>query len=143
MFARISPGHRHADRQSPHAVYPEWRGNTYWGSAYREHEATATSEVKRETLGASLDNEFSFWLTHASLLNALRHVGFTSVLECRNPIDNMYAHGEFKLHADVVTLVAMKGKPAGSFFGMNPQHQEEENWPENPSEHFLRRPWSS
>jgi SAM-dependent methyltransferase len=120
----------------------EWHGHKYWGSVYREHEAMATPDAKMATLGASLDDEYSFWMTRSSLFNALRHVGFTSLLECRNPLDNMYAFGEFKMHADVVTLVAMKGQPAGPFFGMTPDRQTEEDWPENSSEYFLKRPWS-
>jgi SAM-dependent methyltransferase len=123
-------------------TYKEWHGEKYWGWIYQEHPAAATAETKLATLGASLDNERSFWLTRSSLLNALRHVGFTSVLECRNPIDNMYSHGEFKLHADYVTMVALKGRPVGDFFGMNPAGNTEENWPENPSDYFLERPWS-
>ena len=120
----------------------EWHNEKYWGFLYQEHPPSSTIEAKLASLGASLDNEQSFWLTRSSLLNVLRHVGFTSVLECRNPIDNMYEHGEFKLHADYVTLVAVKGRPVGDFFGANPALQREENWPENPGDYFLKRPWS-
>ena len=120
----------------------EINGEIYWGSVYREHETTASPEVKVATLGASLDDEFSFWFTRASLLNALRVAGFTSVFEVRNPIDNMYVHGEFKLHNDVVTLVAMKGVPIGGFLGASANAQEEAAWPEDSTPFTLQRPWS-
>ena len=123
-------------------VSTHWRGKTYSGSIYREHQAEASAEQKAETLGASLDDEHSFWLTRYSLLNAMKHVGFTSVFEVRNPIDSMHAHGEFKLHEDFVTFVGMKGTSIGPFLSMNPDYQNEEDWPENPRDHFLRRPWS-
>ena len=117
-------------------------GHAYNGWVYREHEAGADRETKDATLGASLDDEFSYWFSRPSLFNALRHVGFTSVMEVRNPLDNMYAHGEFKLHDDVVTLVAMKGRPVGGFLGANPVTPGEADWPEDPSPFLLQRPWS-
>jgi SAM-dependent methyltransferase len=117
-------------------------GEIYWGSSYREHAERASTETKEATLGASLDDEFSFWFTRPSLLNALRVAGFTSVFEVRNPIDNVYAHGEFKMHADVITLVAMKGKPIGGFLGASAQGQAEAAWPEDIAPFTLHRPWS-
>lgn len=117
-------------------------GHTYTGWAYREHEATATLETKATTMGASLDDEFSFWFSRPSLLNALRHAGFSSVFEVKNPMDNLFAHGEFKLHEDVVTLVAMKGQPISEFLGRPANMQAERDWPENTAQYHLKRPWS-
>src|SRR5713101_4914166 len=69
-----------------HILSHEWRGKRYWGTAYQEHAAGTTPGDKLKSLGSSLDNERSFWFTQASLCNLLRHVGFTSVYDCRNPI---------------------------------------------------------
>ena len=121
------------------AVETHWRGRTYWGCVFQEHVSGAEKRAKLASLGASLEDEQSFWLTRSSLLNALRHVGFTSVAECRNPVDNMYVQGEFRLHADFITLVAMKGKPIGNFIGMSAR-SEEEDWPENTGDFYFRPP---
>lgn len=120
----------------------EWNQHKYHGWTYREHAQDATPEDKTNTLGASLDDEFSFWFTKASLLNALRHVGFTSVFECQNPLDNMYVNGDFKVHADYVTLVAVKGTPLGRFIGISPHDRGEADHPEDMSPFHLERPWS-
>jgi 2-polyprenyl-3-methyl-5-hydroxy-6-metoxy-1,4-benzoquinol methylase len=64
-----------------------WKGRTYWGKYVSEHRADATHQEKLAAKWASLDNPRSFWLTRASLSNALRHVGFSSVYECLNPYE--------------------------------------------------------
>jgi hypothetical protein len=83
----------------------EWRGRTYHGRHYTEHDPNATPEQKAADLWASIDNIRSFWLTKASLLNLLSDVGFSTVVECHNPA--MVHVGE-----DRITLVAIKGDPA-------------------------------
>jgi SAM-dependent methyltransferase len=128
------------------ALYPDQQfalgSNNYSGWLYREHRDGATREEKEAEVGASLDNEFSFWFSRPSLLNALRHVGFTSVLECQNPVDNMIVNGEIKLHADYTTMVAIKGKPVGSFIGAPAEMSPEIDWPEDPRPFYLERPWT-
>ena len=78
-------------------------GREYRGQSYVEHAPQATSEEKAGRLWASLDNPTSFWLTRASLYNALLHSGFTSVLECQLPPEPAKPD-------DRVTLVAIKGQ---------------------------------
>jgi Methyltransferase domain len=78
-------------------------GKTYWGQLYIEHEATATIAERQQNLWASLDNANSVWLTRNSLLNALTHVGFTSVYECCMP-------AEHQKPSDRLTLLAIKGQ---------------------------------
>lgn len=78
-------------------------GRTYWGRVHREHDPDSTSDERARMLWASLDNPESFWLTRASLYNALSHVGFTSVYECRMP-------PEIDKAEDRITLLAMKGR---------------------------------
>ena len=117
-------------------------GHTYRGWRYREHAVSATADQKEEILGASLDDEFSFWFSRPSLLNLLRHVGFSSVLESRNPFDNLYLNGELRMHEDVVSLVAMKGVGVGDFVGLTDQARAQEDWPESSKGLLLERPWN-
>ncbi|MBM3230951.1 class I SAM-dependent methyltransferase, partial [Candidatus Peregrinibacteria bacterium] len=63
----------------------DWNGATYAGCPYPEDAAQATSVQKSEKTWASADNTESFWLTEASLLNALHHVGCTTVFEVKHP----------------------------------------------------------
>jgi SAM-dependent methyltransferase len=79
------------------------KDRTYWGRAYREHDPASTPEQRAGQLWASLDNPESFWLTRASLCNALSHAGFTSIHECVTP-------PEAEKPADRVTLLAFKGQ---------------------------------
>lgn len=80
-----------------------YKGRTYWGRAYQEHDPRSTPEQRAGQLWASLDNPESFWLTRASLCNALSHAGFTSIQECVTP-------PEGEKPADRVTLLAFKGQ---------------------------------
>lgn len=54
--------------------------------------------------GAALSDEPAFWPTRPALLNLLQAVGFTSVLECLNPVIPALA-----AYRDHLTLVAMAG----------------------------------
>ena len=74
-------------------------GHEYAGVPYAEDVAQPA---------ASLDNPESFWFTRASLLNLLARSGFTSVSEALVPY--VPAISAFRDH---VTLVALKGAPAG------------------------------
>jgi len=116
-----------------------WRHKEFWGWAYREHSDDADLATKEANLGASLDNNFSFWLTRASLLNALQEVGFTSVFECANPIDAMYLNGKLKLHSDYITLVAVKGSPKLEAA----EREHHDFWPEDPGPFYLPRPYAA
>src|SRR5438046_472157 len=62
-------------------------GETYWGSWGEEHWPGDSKEVKLARLGASLDNEYNFWLSRPSIYNLLSHVGFTSIYECNIPAE--------------------------------------------------------
>jgi SAM-dependent methyltransferase len=81
----------------------QYKGKTYWGVTFKEHEHDSTPEERKKQLWASLDNVTSFWPTHASLCNALSQVGFTSVYECRMP-------AEPDKPRDRLTLMAVKGQ---------------------------------
>jgi 2-polyprenyl-3-methyl-5-hydroxy-6-metoxy-1,4-benzoquinol methylase len=80
-------------------------GTTYWGNHYIEHREGVTPEQKYKDLWASIDNPSSFWLTQASLCNALDHAGFTSVYVQLNP--SLEKHP-----LDRRTFIAMKGQTA-------------------------------
>ncbi len=107
-----------------------WRGRTYHGLRYQEHAPESDRATRTASLGASLEEEQSFWLTLPSLLNALQHVGFTSVVQMRNPLDNLYVNGTFRMHQSFVGLLAFKGRPIGEFVGMG-EKTEFEDWPED------------
>jgi SAM-dependent methyltransferase len=85
-------------------VEAQFRGRSYWGSLYQEH-APGRSEAERlADLGASLDNEQSFWFTRHSLANLLADLGYTCVTECLSPTPLM-------LREDRATFVAIAGQP--------------------------------
>ncbi len=77
----------------------EWNGGSYWGRHSLEH------LPDEDTIGAgwsSLDNADSYWLTRASLLNALMDSGFNTVSELRVPFIPWQPD-------DHVTLAAISG----------------------------------
>jgi SAM-dependent methyltransferase len=82
----------------------EHRGRTYNGLHYEEHPEGSSASFRARNYWASIDNERSVWLTHASLCNLLRDVGFTSVFQCHTPtlVDGAL---------DRVTYVAIKCRP--------------------------------
>src|SRR6266700_3860465 len=79
-------------------------GATFWGKWGEEHWPGYSKKVKLARLGASLDNEYNFWVSRPSIYNLLSHVGFTSVYECNIP-------AEPTKPADRFTFVAVKGQP--------------------------------
>ena len=81
-----------------------WRGRTYPGQPWREHEDADPDEVRRGRVLRSIDNTFSFRLTRGSLVRVLHDVGFTSVLECHVPF-------EPDKPDERITLVGLKGAP--------------------------------
>jgi methyltransferase family protein len=64
--------------------------DSYWGRYFGENV---------QQLGAAIDSSRALWLTKPSLLNLLRDIGFTSVLQCLNPpihaVDVFIDHGTF------------------------------------------------
>ena len=108
----------------------EWAGHAYWGIRSREHDDEATPEDKLRANLDSLDNVRSFWLTHPSLCNLLRHVGFTSVYQCFNPYEITYP--------DYVTLVAVKGEPAKLATSPITNECPEEDWSEDPQKNVFQ-----
>ena len=119
----------------------EWRGKRYWGTTVHEHAANATPAEKLKALGASLDNEASVWLTPASLCNVLRHVGFTSVSDCRNPVANLYVGRErqFRIWGNRTTLVAIKGRPVNLHMCPETTAEREVDWPEDLEPYLFER----
>jgi len=106
-----------------------YNGRLYWGTKSEEHSPTESQEKKTAKLWASLDNNESFWLSRATLHNALFHAGFTTVYECNIP-------AEPEKPADRITFVAVKGKPcdllnAPLMDGRNPDAMPERPHREN------------
>lgn len=81
----------------------EHDGRSYDGRYVREHADDDPEVVRRGRLGASLNNSLSFWFTKESLFRLLNDVGFTSVCECRVPLEPLKP-------ADRITIIAAKGK---------------------------------
>jgi SAM-dependent methyltransferase len=79
----------------------EFRG--YAGTRVREHEDADSPEARRGRLLRSIDNTFAFRFTRASLCRTLVDLGFTSVLECRAPLEPGRAE-------ERVTLAARRGE---------------------------------
>lgn len=74
----------------------------YRGHLYREHGLRTQADERERALNSSLEEPVSFWLTRASLYNALSDVGFSFVAECVIPgVDTP---------ADRPTLVAVNGR---------------------------------
>lgn len=82
-----------------------FRGHTYRGAPYLEHDPDTTPEERLASMRASLDNPMSFWPTLPSLLNLLSDAGFSSVLEASSP-----RHAPGEQPGSLVNLVAIKGK---------------------------------
>lgn len=78
-------------------------GREYRGLRFVEHSPRASQVQRDRSLWASLDNAESFWLTRASLVNALARAGFTSVVDCDIPA--------VAASADRLTLAAVRGQP--------------------------------
>src|ERR1700688_2010204 len=63
----------------------QWRGHTFYGTAFKEHSPGDDVTTKLSRKLSSLDNPNSFWITKSSLLNLLRDVAFTTVFEILRP----------------------------------------------------------
>ncbi|MFN7953654.1 MAG: methyltransferase domain-containing protein [bacterium] len=83
VAARAAVVETHVARGAVESV--ELQGQLLRGWHYREHRAEDASETRQQRRLASLDNEWSFWPTAASLCELLEARGFGAVLECRVP----------------------------------------------------------
>ena len=117
-------------------------GKEYFGVDFPEHPLGSSVEVMQAELGASLDSNYSFWFTAPSLMNMLGEAGFSSVFELKWPTEHVYRDGEFRVHEDYITIVALKGEPVTDVFGLPPREKPLERAPEDRSAYFLQRPWS-
>jgi len=82
-------------------------GHDYRGVRLVEHAAESSEEERRAAVWSSLDNLTAVALTRPSLERAIARRGFTTVLECHVP-------AEPTKEVDRVTLLALKGSPAGA-----------------------------
>jgi hypothetical protein len=51
----------------------------YQGMPLKEHEATDTMDIRQQRIWASIDNDYSFWLTLDSLKDFIHRVGFNRI----------------------------------------------------------------
>lgn len=101
----------------------EHQGVVYSGKRYVEFETQPSKEEEEKSNWSSIGNTESFWMTHASLLNALTDVGFTSIYECHVPTAN-------DLPPDRITLVAFKRTPVNLTYDPLPEAMMRERLPE-------------
>lgn len=80
-----------------------YKNKTYSGRKGEEHDAGDSKESKLARLWASLDNTENFYLSRATLCNALSHAGFTSIYQCNVP-------GEPDKPENRIAFVAIKGE---------------------------------
>ena len=102
-----------------------YKDKTYWGSRGEEHYATDSKANKLARLWASLDNNENFYLSRATLCNALSHAGFTTVYQCNIP-------GEPEKPADRIAFIAIKGKPGELFNSPLMKSRPRDDMPERP-----------
>lgn len=81
----------------------EWNGHIYEGATAPEHAAGDSDATKAARTWASVDNDTSFWITEASLINLMRDVGFSSTYEVLGPRG-------FSDFSDRHMFVALKGR---------------------------------
>jgi hypothetical protein len=79
-------------------------GRDYTGRWFTEHPEAATPDEQKAAAWSSMGNSASFWLTPASLVNALTDAGFTTVCEAAAPVHPHQA-------ADRRTYIAVRGTP--------------------------------
>lgn len=63
----------------------DFENQRYSGAWFQEHDESADQATKLKNLWASVDNNWSFWPTPASLSNSVARAGFSSFYECLNP----------------------------------------------------------
>jgi len=85
-----------------------YKGRAYSGRKGDEHGATDSHETKLARLWASLDNVDNFYLSRATICNALSHAGFTTVHQCLIP-------AEPDKPADRIAFIGVKGEPVRLF----------------------------
>jgi SAM-dependent methyltransferase len=88
-------------------------GNPYRGVRLVEHAPESTESDRLDAVWSSLDNLTALALSRPSLERLLARQGFTSVLECHVP-------AEPAKEVDRVTLLALKGAPAGTLVAPDP-----------------------
>jgi 2-polyprenyl-3-methyl-5-hydroxy-6-metoxy-1,4-benzoquinol methylase len=81
-----------------------YKGRSYTGTKVREHADDDSEAVRRARIMASLDNTFAFHFDRLSLTRLLVDVGFTTVAECKAPL-------EPGKPANRITLAVKKGRP--------------------------------
>jgi SAM-dependent methyltransferase len=99
-------------------------GEVYRGRRLVEHAPDSTEVERLAAVWSSLDNLSAIALTRPSLERLLARQGFTSVLECHVP-------AEPRKEVDRVTILALKGPPAGELIVPAPE-SEASDVPERP-----------
>jgi 2-polyprenyl-3-methyl-5-hydroxy-6-metoxy-1,4-benzoquinol methylase len=81
-----------------------YQERVYSGTKVREHADEHSATARRAKVMASLDNTFAFHFDRSSLIRLLVDIGFTTVVECKAPL-------EPGKPANRITLAVKKGRP--------------------------------
>jgi 2-polyprenyl-3-methyl-5-hydroxy-6-metoxy-1,4-benzoquinol methylase len=106
-----------------------YKDKIYSGRKGDEHRATDSKESKLARLWASLDNVDNFYLSRATLCNALAHAGFTSIYQCNIP-------AEPDKPADRIAFIAIKGEPVQLINAPLMKSRARDDMPERPKREF-------
>lgn len=106
-----------------------YKDKTYSGQKGDEHGAKDSKESKLARLWASLDNVDNFYLSRATICNALADVGFTSVYQCNIP-------AEPHKPADRIFFMAIKGEPVHLINAPLMESRARDDMPERPMREF-------
>jgi len=106
-----------------------YKGRAYSGRKGDEHGATDSHETKLARLWASLDNVDNFYLSRATICNALSHAGFTTVHQCLIP-------AEPDKPADRIAFIGVKGEPVRLFNAPLMESRARDDMPERPRREF-------
>lgn len=105
--------------------YVTYKNVSYHGVRGDEHDAGDSGSTKLARVWASLDNVDNFYLSRATLCNALTRAGFTSVFECNIPaVPN--------LPEDRLVFVAIKGQLSPLACSPMMDSMRQEDMPEKP-----------
>jgi SAM-dependent methyltransferase len=106
-----------------------YKDKIYSGRKGDEHGAKDSKESKLARLWASLDNVDNFYLSRATICNALADVGFTSVYQCNIP-------AEPHKPADRIFFMAIKGEPVHLINAPLMESRTRDDMPERPMREF-------
>ena len=103
----------------------QYRGHVYAGTRGEEHDPRDPAEKRLSRLWASLDNPTNFWLSRASVCNAMARGGCTSIYECNLPSEPWRPGNR-------LCFIGIKGQPVRILSNPLTQGRPLDDMPERP-----------